>query len=140
MAKNLICLLVDDDEDDREIFEIALKDTGAPFDYLAESNAEDALQKLKNEETFIPDFIFLDLNMPIMNGKQCLREIKEIPRLRAVPVIIYTTSSYIKDIEETKQLGASHFFTKPSSTGALTKILSALFQNETLPFSLSHGN
>ena len=138
MTNTFTCLLVDDDEDDLEIFEIALNDTGESYQCITAANGVDALQKLEKEEAFTPDFIFLDLNMPVMNGVECLREIKKNVRLRDIPVIIYSTSSYIKDIEEMKRLGAAHFFTKPSSIDALSKILLALFQKESLPFSLSH--
>ncbi|MDP9230217.1 MAG: response regulator, partial [Bacteroidota bacterium] len=62
---------------------------------------------------------------------------KKNPRLSHIPVIIYTTSSHRKDIEETKQLGAAHFLIKPSSIASLTQILSGIFQQQSLPFSLN---
>ena len=138
MRESITCFLVDDDEDDHEIFEIALKKTGKNYRLVSARNGADALQKLENEDSFKPDFIFLDLNMPVMNGKACLQEIKQKTRLTAIPVIIYSTSSYAKDIEEVKRLRATHFFTKPSSTNVLTTILLALFQKETLPFLLPY--
>ena len=72
-----------------------------------------------------------------MSGKQFLQKIKKIPRLNHIPVVIYTTSSREKDIEETKQLGATHYLTKPSRIDTLTKILSALFQKQYDSFSLN---
>ena len=83
------------------------------------------------------DFILMDLNMPIMNGKQCLIEIKKNPRLASIPIIIYTTSSYQRDIEELKQLGAAHFLIKPANIDNLVKILSGLFEMQAKSFSLS---
>lgn len=137
MSQGLTCLLIDDDSDDREIFAIALEDTDKIHKCIAAINGKDALEKLNDDETFIPDFIFLDLNMPLMSGKQFLQKIKKIPRLNHIPVVIYTTSSREKDIEETKQLGATHYLTKPSRIDTLTKILSALFQKQYDSFSLN---
>ena len=80
---------------------------------LAAEDGLEALRMLSTRELSLPDFIFLDLNMPRMDGKQCLAEIKRINGLRHIPVIIYTTSKHPKDIADTKKLGAVHFITKP---------------------------
>jgi CheY-like chemotaxis protein len=131
--QNTLCLLIDDDSDDREIFIEALKDIGKPFDCITAENGLEALNILKNTDR-LPDFIFLDLNMPIMSGKQCLQEIKKIPAFNTIPVIIYTTSAYSNDIEETKRLGAAHFVSKPSSIAALTNIISRLLSKQEISF------
>ena len=137
MFEGATCFLIDDDPDDREIFCIALEDTNKGFKCITAPNGKEALQKLSTDDSFRPDYIFLDLNMPVMNGKQCLQEIKKIPRLESVPVIIYTTSSYVKDMEETKELGATHFLTKPSRIDRLTRLLEELIENNNLPFAIS---
>ncbi|HYV90331.1 MAG TPA: response regulator [Chitinophagales bacterium] len=134
-----ICLLIDDDEDDQYIFGLALEDADKTYKCITVSNGIDALKKLNGDPAFIPDFIFLDLNMPYMGGKQCLQEIKKIPRLSHVPIVIYTTSSYEKDINEAKQLGAAHFLIKPPDIGILSQILSVLLKNQPLSFSLNQG-
>lgn len=126
MVSPITCFLVDDDADDVEIFSIAAAEIKRPIKCVTAVDGVDALHKLTRDEKFIPDFIFLDLNMPRMNGKQTLVEIKKIPRLAEIPVIIYSTSARPLDIEETLQLGAFHFLTKPSSITKLTKELSAL--------------
>lgn len=130
----LTCFLIDDDPDDREIFALALEEADNSYRCVTALNGIDAIQKLSTDDTFIPDLIFLDLNMPIMNGKQCLNEIRKIPRLDPIPIIIYTTSSYAQDIEETKKLGASHFLIKPSSIRILTNCLTELLKKESPPF------
>ena len=79
MTAGLICFIVDDDEDDREIFAIALQDADKSYKCLTAINGKEALEKLKSDETLIPDFIFLDLNMPFMSGIQFLVEIKKVP-------------------------------------------------------------
>lgn len=123
---NLTCFLVDDDLDDLEIFALAVEDLNGSIRCVTALDGVEAIEKLRNDESFVPDFIFLDLNMPRMNGKQCLQEIRKITRLMATPVIIYSTSSNRRDIDETMQLGAAHFLTKPSSISSLTKELSSL--------------
>jgi CheY-like chemotaxis protein len=137
MEKSVTCFLIDDDEDDREIFAIAMEQAYNDYQCVVAINGNEALQKLRAEPSFIPDFIFLDLNMPMMGGKECLVEIKKIPRLNKVPVIIYSTSSHQKDIEDTKQLGAAHFLIKPSSISGLTRSLSGLLKNQKFSFCLN---
>lgn len=123
--------MIDDDIDDIEIFNIAITELEADIKCLTATDGTGAL-KILEDETFIPDYIFLDLNMPRMNGKQCLIEIKKMPRLSQVPVIIYSTSSSKRDIDETKKLGATFFLTKPSTISGLTEILKDVFQNDYL--------
>ena len=121
----ITCLLVDDDEDDREIFSLALQDVDPSIDCVTARDGREALSILSIN--FVPDYIFLDLNMPLMDGKECLKEIRKRSHLNAVPVIIYSTSSAEKDKEETKKLGASSFITKPPLVSALAKKLSDVF-------------
>src|SRR6188768_1302113 len=101
---DLTCFLIDDDEDDHEIFGMALEEVNKNYRCITALNGQDALEKLNADKTLVPDFIFLDLNMPVMSGKQFLQEIHHFPLPHPVPVIIYTTSSFQKDIDETKQL------------------------------------
>lgn len=133
----ITCFLVDDDQDDRDLFGMALQDIDESIGYIYAVNCVEALKMLKADGAIIPDFIFLDLNMPFMNGKECLEEIKKIARLKDIPVIIYTTSSFEKDLEDTKRMGATHFLTKTSDFDDLIKILKALFKGEELPFTLN---
>ncbi|HEY0047074.1 MAG TPA: response regulator, partial [Flavobacterium sp.] len=69
----------------------------------------------------LPDFIFLDLNMPEKGGKECLVEIRKHSKLKEIPVIIYSTSSSKKDIDDTYELGANLYITKPNSFTELRK-------------------
>jgi CheY-like chemotaxis protein len=105
-------MIVDDDEDDREFFEEAVDKINSSIKCMNLENGEKALQYLKDESKIMPDYIFLDLNMPKINGKECLIEIKKTHHLKEIPVIIYTTSNQEKDREQTKQLGAIGFIHK----------------------------
>ena len=126
MSSQPICILIDDDPDDQEIFLLALQKLQTDIKCITADSGIEALQILK-QENFSPDYIFLDLNMPRMNGKQCLAEIKKIEKLALTPVIIYSTSTVQSDIMETKELGAADYIIKQSSIKELTRILSAFF-------------
>lgn len=120
--------MIDDDIDDRDLFAIAIQGLDKEVELYTAADCTEAMHILKSEELFVPDCIFLDLNMPGLNGKECLPEIKKIPRLAGVPIIIYTTSSMQKDRNETLKLGAADFLTKESSIGQLRHSLKNLFQ------------
>jgi CheY-like chemotaxis protein len=118
-------VLVDDDLDDTSLFEEVLQEVQPSIKFQAAHNGLDAMNLLRNAGTQLPDLIFLDLNMPRMDGKQCLVAMKEDESLKNIPVIMYSTSSQSKDIEETRQAGAICFITKPTSIHELRNVLSA---------------
>ena len=118
-------LLIDDDEDDQEIFLTALSEVNSSIKFEGLYDARDALNKLSKKELF-PDAIFLDLNMPVMNGFQFLERVKHKDFLKDIPVIIYTTSSQINTIKRAKDLGAHEFITKPSKYKDLVNILRSI--------------
>ncbi|MDB5192346.1 MAG: response regulator receiver protein [Segetibacter sp.] len=126
MNKDLYLLLVDDDEDDKAIFAEAMAEIDHSIKCSLAANGYEALQILKDQKR-LPDLIFLDLNMPRMNGKQCLTRLKQSDELKNIPVIIFTTSTSPEDMEETKNLGAAHFLIKPSNMKELRKALEIIF-------------
>lgn len=121
-------LLIDDDTDDQEIFISAIEIVSASVICTAMTDASEAFQKLLTGE-LRPDLIFVDLNMPIMNGQEFLAKLKKEEHLQSVPVIIFSTSASPETIANTKELGAANFITKPNSFNELVKILSSLFIN-----------
>jgi CheY-like chemotaxis protein len=106
-------LVVDDDPDDVELFSDALKKVDDAYYCISVRNAVLALQKLKDHEADPPEYIFVDLNMPGMNGLELLAEIKKNKSLAQIPVVIYSTTSRREDREMSIKLGAMYFFTKP---------------------------
>ena len=126
MAQYDSYLLVDDDADDVLLFADVLKEVNSGIRLFSSSNGLEALDFLAKNSHNLPKLIFLDLNMPRMDGKECLRAIKQDPQLSHVPVIMYTTSSQSRDIEETMMLGAVCFITKPSSVSDLRNIIATI--------------
>jgi CheY-like chemotaxis protein len=122
-------LMVDDDPDDVQFFCNALYESNKPYYCISVTNADEALQFL--EHTLInPEFIFLDLNMPRLNGKECLIKLKTNPQSKDIPVIVYSTSSQKKEIEELYKLGAAQFVSKPYSMRLLINTISDILTCE----------
>lgn len=119
--------IVDDDEEDRDLLMEALHSIDSGGQCFTAKNGEEGLQKLTEDLIPLPDFIFLDLNMPRLNGRQFLIEIKKIKRFSHIPVVIYTTSSDAKDREELKQLGALNYITKPDGFDEICNALLTVF-------------
>lgn len=121
-------LLIDDDYDDQDFFEEALKEIPQQFTFHTADNGRKAFQIL---EQLIPhpEIIFLDWNMPIMNGQEFLTELKKLPPLRNIPVVILSTTSHAEHMELGKQLGAELFLTKPNNFQELVRILSVILSD-----------
>lgn len=130
----MIFLIADDDIDDVELFKETLNEINPSIQLYTAYDGQEALSILRSGEFSLPDIIFLDLNMPRMGGKECLKELKSDSQLRHIPVIMYTTSSQSKDIEETMMKGAVCFITKPANMKDLRNILSSIA--ESLPANL----
>lgn len=106
-------LIVDDDADDREFFKEAVTQLNSSAIVKEAEDGEVALTLLAQDRGHLPDYIFLDLNMPRKDGRAVLKALKKDPELRKIPVFILSTSSDPKDKEETRLLGANSFITKP---------------------------
>lgn len=113
MTKDKLILIVDDDEDDRDIFCDAVKEIDPTLECIKARDGQDALEVL-TKMTDLPGYIFLDLNMPKLNGVQCLAQLKRNETTKNIPVFIYSTSQRREDAEETLRLGAEKFISKPA--------------------------
>lgn len=125
-------LLIDDDADDQEIFLTALSDLKTPFECETANNGRSALEKLQSGEVK-PELIFLDLNMPLMDGRQFLKHLRNTEGIQHLPVFIFSTTNDARTITETMALGADRFVSKPPSYHGLVSLLSHLLENELLP-------
>lgn len=116
--------LADDDADDREFFKDALKQISIPTELTLSNNG---LELMSNLEVLIkhppPHVIFLDLNMPLKDGFQCLEEIRNTPKLRGIPVVIFSTTSNDISIDKSYQQGANYYIRKPTSFQLLVKVI-----------------
>lgn len=106
-------LFVDDDADDRMLFQTAVGEIAPACRLTMAWNGTDALRVLASEGTSAPHVIFLDINMPQMNGRELLGRLKELPEFQAIPVIVYSTSTAQEDKQHMNQLGAHAYLVKP---------------------------
>jgi DNA-binding NarL/FixJ family response regulator len=90
-------------------------------------NCDQMLAYLLDETQSLPDFIFLDMNMPGNEGHACLQTIKKTARLLHIPVIIYSTSDYHKEIEQALFYGAYKYIVKPGSFTEIKNTFHELF-------------
>lgn len=116
------CYFIDDDEDDHDFFCTATQTIDPAIECQFAKDGIEAIDKLTHT-SLTPDYIFIDMNMPRMDGKQCLMEIRKINRLNSVPVYIYSTSGTPGLIDEILQLGAKEFLIKPTNMHALEQLL-----------------
>jgi len=126
MTQPKVLFIIDDDRDDQEFLMEALKEIDPSCDCYTAMNGQEGLKKLENNAIPFPSLIFLDLNMPRINGQKFLATLKREPRFSSIPVVIYTTSSHQKDIDEMKQLGAVNYLVKQPDNSLLKENLSAI--------------
>lgn len=109
-----VILYVDDDSDDLLIFKDILLDINPSIKYLHARNGKEALALLE-ELVILPDYIFLDINMPVMDGQAFLSQIRADSRFQRIPVIVYTTSTRSDDKKLFNELGANDYIVKSST-------------------------
>jgi CheY-like chemotaxis protein len=126
--RNVQILLADDDEDDRFFFLEALTDAAIPAELLTVEDGIQLMDYLSGiENPPPPDIIFLDINMPLKNGKTCLREIRDNQKFNEVPIVMFTTSSHQKDIDDTFTGGANRYILKSEFFEHEVQMLQKLF-------------
>ena len=128
MGRNHLLFLVDDDVDDHEIFKSALAQVDQNIMLIIAGNGQDALNMLSAQDK-LPDYIFIDLNMPRMGGIQLLAELKKSESLQKIPVIVYSTSNHPDDRGKAMQAGATQFITKPAKFSELCDLLQGLLRH-----------
>lgn len=114
--------LADDDEDDRIFFVDALTEIPQSTEITQFTNGVELMDALYADNP-LPDVIFLDLKMPMMDGFECLDDIRDVEKLSKIPVIIYSTSFHKKEVDKLKEMGATRYLKKPSSFNQLKTML-----------------
>jgi CheY-like chemotaxis protein len=124
MALNKPCtiFLADDDEDDTFLFQEALEQIYHPADLVTAENGMELMKKLEQSDQ-IPDLIFLDMNMPVKNGLECLMELRRSEIYKETPVVILSTSVAGYLLESAHNAGANLYVQKPTSFSSLISII-----------------
>lgn len=121
-------ILVDDDSDDRMLFEEVFSELKLKSKLLTFKNGLEAINYFERADTAVPHVIFLDLNMPIMGGLEVLEILRRTEKYKFVPIAIYSTSSAEKDIEETLVNGANIYITKPNDYDKLKDVMNSVLK------------
>jgi two-component system response regulator len=128
-----LILIVDDDAGDRLLMRRCLAKGGFGRNLVIVTNGEEALHYLRRQGSYsslagqdLPSLILLDLNMPKVDGMQVLREMQEDITLKAIPVVIFTTSDQANDIKDSYRHGAWYYLIKPSGAAAYDKMVVVL--------------
>jgi CheY-like chemotaxis protein len=127
MAQEIHVFLIDDDKDDQDFFAKAVSRMGNAIACTFADDGVQALKKIKTDISFIPDFIFIDINMPVLNGIEVLNEIRKIKRLDDVPVYMYSTSAEPAVAASCIKLGATGVITKLPGITMLKERLCDIF-------------
>jgi two-component system, response regulator len=128
MRNKFVIVVADDDLDDQELMKKGLKDCKVQVEINAVYNGLELMDFLLKKEKFknisgTPDLILLDLNMPLMDGFEVLKEIKKYPNLKKIPLYVITTSRSKADKEKAVELGADGFYSKGSSSKDIRRIM-----------------
>jgi CheY-like chemotaxis protein len=127
MARIVLC--VDDDPDDRELIRNAIFNIDPSYTVAHATNGKEALQYLtRAKENELPCLVIMDINMPVMDGKQALTEIKKDKKLSQVPVVVFTTSSHPADLNFCRQFGVE-LITKPANFKQITQEAERLLEH-----------
>ena len=118
-----LVMVVEDDVDSYTILQEALKQNCPNADHRWAKDGEEALDYLSDQKNHRPSVIFLDLNMPKIDGWECLEKIRTSEKLKHIPVIILTNSNNPADVTRAYRSGANNFVTKPSSYKELARFL-----------------
>jgi CheY-like chemotaxis protein len=120
-------LIAEDDADDRFLLQAAFEENGFVDVLRFVENGVELLEHLNGcisaEDGVLPEFILLDLNMPKKDGREVLREIKQVPDFRKIPIIIFSTTSNRQEISRCYELGANSYITKPNSFEQLIQVV-----------------
>ncbi|MFY0255096.1 response regulator [Chitinophaga sp. 30R24] len=121
-------MIIDDDADDRSFFQEAINNISPVIETHVCASGMQALELLHDNKIVAPDYIFLDFNMPLMNGRECLVELKKILHHKITNIIILSTSDMKEDMEDAMRLGAKLFLTKPNTFQELCTMLKSVLE------------
>lgn len=133
IVKSLLIYLADDDKEDRTLFKEALKEIDDEACVKEFENGVILMKHLLDNNKALPHVIYLDLNMPLMNGEECLNDIKNEYRLSNIPIIIYSTADNKTRMKDFQNKGVNFYLVKPNSFEKLKVLLRKSLENLQLP-------
>ncbi len=119
-------LLADDDLDDCAFFKEVLEELRIPTNLTIINDGVELISYLAKNSNNLPDVLFLDLNMPLKNGFECLSELRMDEKLKHLPVIIFSTSFDIAVVNSLYEKGANYYVRKPAEFIKLKKVVQAV--------------
>ncbi|HMV10945.1 MAG TPA: response regulator [Cyclobacteriaceae bacterium] len=128
MKSERYILLVDDDPDEHLLFQDALKELKNAPKLSYARDGQQLMQHLDAAHAELPAIIFLDLNMPRMNGFECLQEIRKSPKLNHIPVVIFSTTSQSQAIDKVYEQGANYYIRKPNTFAMLKEVIERMLE------------
>jgi CheY-like chemotaxis protein len=128
--EEIFILIAEDDADDRFLLKTAFEENGFTDTLCFVENGVEVLEYLNaakgGDGNSYPRFILLDLNMPKKDGREVLKELKQHPQLKKIPVVIFSTTNNEQEMKRCYELGANSYITKPNSFESLLKTVAAL--------------
>jgi len=128
-------LIAEDDSDDTVLVQSAFQEFDSAYNLFSVQDGVELLEYLRNQQRYLdstsaprPDLILLDLNMPRMDGRQALAEIKADPYLRSIPVVVLSNSDLREDILRTYDLGGAGFIVKPQTFEDMLEVVKVINQ------------
>lgn len=123
-----LIVIAEDDADDQFLFQTAFEENGLTFQIEFVNNGVELLSYLESfngtaDKSNFPSLIILDLNMPKKDGREVLKEMKNHPSYKAIPVIIFTTTKNEMEVRRCYELGANSYIVKPVSFDGLLNII-----------------
>ena len=128
MTKPQKIMIIDDDADDRSFFQEAINNISPVIETHVCDSGMQALALIQENKIAEPDYIFLDFNMPMINGSECLVELKKILCHKITNIIILSTSDMKEDVDDAMRLGAKLFLTKPNTFQELCSMLKGVLE------------
>lgn len=131
-TKKLYLALVDDDPDEEDFFQIALDFLGIDCQFQFFSKAHDFVSYVEDEATTLPDIVFVDMNMPEINGQELIRKLRDDSKYDSIQAVIYTAHISDKQKEVMMEMGTFEFFIKPTEFAELTLMLKEMIERKAL--------
>jgi CheY-like chemotaxis protein len=127
LAGTRLLYIIDDDPEDSEFLTDALLNVDGLTSYLVFANGQELLDHLSSDPPRLPDIILLDINMPVKNGYETLKELKQENSFKTIPVVMLTASSNLEDEKYCYRLGCRNYLKKPLSFAGYARLAEEIF-------------